>query len=30
VQALALRAVVDRLEHEEADREYLNISFGAA
>lgn len=30
VQALALRAVVDRLEHEEADREYLNISFAAA
>ena len=30
VQALALRVVADRLEHEEAGREYLNISFDAA
>jgi predicted RNase H-like HicB family nuclease len=30
VQALALRVVADRLEHEEAGREYLNISFAAA
>ena len=30
VQALALRVVADRLENEEAGREYLNISFAAA
>ena len=30
VQALALRVVADRLEHDEAGREYLNISFAAA
>ena len=30
VQALALRVVADRLEHAEAGREYLNISFQAA
>lgn len=30
VQALALRIVADRLENEEAGREYLNISFAAA
>jgi predicted RNase H-like HicB family nuclease len=30
VQALALRVVADRLEHDEAGREYLEISFGAA
>jgi predicted RNase H-like HicB family nuclease len=30
VQALALRVVADRLEHEDAGREYLNISFAAA
>lgn len=31
VQALALRVVADRLEHEEAGgRDYLNISFNAA
>jgi predicted RNase H-like HicB family nuclease len=30
VQALALRAVADRLEHDEAGREYLEISFKAA
>jgi predicted RNase H-like HicB family nuclease len=30
VQALALRVIADRLEHEEAGREYLNISFAAA
>ena len=29
VQALALRVVADRLEHDEAGREYLNISFAA-
>ena len=29
-QALALRVVADRLENEEAGREYLNISFAAA
>lgn len=30
VQALALRVVADRLENEEAGREFLNISFKAA
>lgn len=30
VQALALRVVADRLENEEAGREFLNISFNAA
>ncbi|HTX67878.1 MAG TPA: type II toxin-antitoxin system HicB family antitoxin [Thermoleophilia bacterium] len=30
VQALALRVVADQLEHDEAGREYLNISFAAA
>jgi len=30
VQALALRVVADRLEHGEAGREYLSISFIAA
>lgn len=30
VQALALRVIADRLENEEAGREYLNISFNAA
>jgi predicted RNase H-like HicB family nuclease len=30
VQALALRVVADRLEHDEAGREFLNISFAAA
>jgi len=30
VQALALRVVADRLENEEAGREYLDISFAAA
>jgi predicted RNase H-like HicB family nuclease len=30
VQALALRVVADRLEHGEAGREYLSISFKAA
>ena len=30
VQALALRVVADRLEHNEAGREFLNISFTAA
>jgi predicted RNase H-like HicB family nuclease len=30
LQALALRVVADRLENEEAGREYLNISFAAA
>ncbi len=30
VQALALRVVADRLEHHEAGREYLDISFKAA
>jgi len=30
VQALALRVVADRLEHDEAGREYLEISFAAA
>jgi predicted RNase H-like HicB family nuclease len=30
VQALALRVVADRLEHDEAGREHLNISFAAA
>ena len=30
VQALALRVVADRLEHDEAGREFLNISFNAA
>ncbi len=30
VQALALRVVADLLEHDEAGREYLDISFKAA
>ena len=30
VQALALRVVADRLEHDEAGRELLNIAFAAA
>ncbi len=30
VQALALRVVADRLEHGEAGREFLNITFKAA
>jgi len=30
VQALALRVVADRLEHDEAGRDYLDISFAAA
>ncbi|RJQ51627.1 MAG: type II toxin-antitoxin system HicB family antitoxin [Actinobacteria bacterium] len=30
VQALALRVVADRLEHDEAGRDSLNISFNAA
>ena len=30
VQALALRVVADRLEHDEAGSEFLNISFAAA
>jgi predicted RNase H-like HicB family nuclease len=30
VQALALRVVADRLEHDEASRDFLNISFAAA
>ena len=30
VQALALRVIADRLENEEAGREYLNITFAAA
>ena len=30
VQALALRVVADRLEHDDAGREYLEISFAAA
>jgi predicted RNase H-like HicB family nuclease len=30
VQALALRVVADRLEHGEAGREFLSISFNAA
>jgi len=30
VQALALRVVADQLEHDEAGRDYLNISFAAA
>lgn len=30
VQALALRVVADRLEHDEAGRDYLSISFKAA
>ncbi len=29
-QALALRVVADRLEHDEAGRDYLDISFAAA
>ncbi len=29
-QALALRVVADRVENEEAGREYLSISFAAA
>jgi predicted RNase H-like HicB family nuclease len=30
VQALALRAIADRFEHDEAGREFLNITFTAA
>lgn len=30
VQALALRVVADRLENDEAGRDYLSISFNAA
>ncbi len=30
VQALALRVIADRLEHDEAGRDYLDISFNAA
>ena len=30
VQALTLRVVADRLEHDEAGREFLNIFFAAA
>ena len=30
VQALALRVIADRLEHDEAGREFLNITFVAA
>jgi len=30
VQVLALRVVADRLEHDEAGRDYLDISFKAA
>ena len=30
VQALALRVVADRLEHDEAGREFLDSSFAAA
>ncbi len=30
VQALALRVVANRLEHDEAGRDYLDISFKAA
>ena len=30
VQALALRVVADRLEHDEAGHEFLTISFNAA
>ncbi|MFA5786156.1 MAG: type II toxin-antitoxin system HicB family antitoxin [Actinomycetota bacterium] len=30
VQALALRVVADRLEHDEAGRDFLSISFNAA
>ena len=30
VQALALRVVADRLDNDEAGREYLNITFNAA
>ena len=30
VQALALRVVADRLEHDETDRSLLDISFKAA
>jgi predicted RNase H-like HicB family nuclease len=30
VQALALRVVADRLDNDEAGREYLSISFNAA
>lgn len=29
-QALALRVIADRLERDEAGREFLNISFNAA
>jgi predicted RNase H-like HicB family nuclease len=29
-QALALRVIADRLEHDEAGREFLNITFAAA
>jgi predicted RNase H-like HicB family nuclease len=30
VQALALRVIADRLEHDEAGREFLDITFAAA
>ena len=30
VQALALRVLADRLEHDEAGREFLDITFAAA
>jgi predicted RNase H-like HicB family nuclease len=30
VQALALRVIADRLEHNEAGREFLDITFAAA
>jgi predicted RNase H-like HicB family nuclease len=30
VQALALRVLADRLEHQEADAELLSVSFAAA
>jgi predicted RNase H-like HicB family nuclease len=30
VQALALRVIAERLEHQEAPRELLNVSFRAA
>jgi len=30
VQALALRVIADRLEHDEAGREFMNITFAAA
>jgi len=30
IQALALRAVADQLEHDQVGREFLDISFAAA